>query len=200
MRRQIIILSVLLFVGGLAFAGYPEDYFGPPLPEGCIEIEAYTPTGWYHDMNPWSGASPEEGIMWFGELCVEGPVAVLEFTKLGGRYCTPSIFNPNIDECYAFPWFTISKPDRHVMTWQPEFGPDWGFYLTSVHTGDWNWIYDSLTNNGDDTATFIEGVFEFITPLWYVESDDFTRWKFLVSEAHTPIFGVRTTIGRRVGQ
>jgi len=187
MRRQIIVLSLaLLLVAGGVFAGYPEDYFGPPLPEGCIKIEAYVPSGWFLDRNPWSMPSPEESIFWFGTLCVEGPVAVLEFTELGSRYCKPSIFNPNIEECYARTWLTISKPDRHVMAWDTNFEPDWGFYIASVHTGDWTWTYDSLTNNDNGTMTFVTGTFDFITPLWWVESDNHTRWKFLVSEKHTP--------------
>ena len=86
MRRHIIILLTLVAVAGIAYGGYPDDYYGPPILEGCIDIEAYTPTGWYHDMNPWSAPSPEEGVIWFGTLCVDGPVAVLEFTQLAGRH------------------------------------------------------------------------------------------------------------------
>ncbi len=197
MRRQIIILIVAIFaIAGSLWAGYPDDYFGPPLPDGCTEVEAWVPAGGWHDMNPWSMPSPEESIIWFGTLCVDDPVVVLEFTRLGGRYCTPSIFNPNIDECYAWTWMTITKPDRHVMTWDPDFAPDWGFYLTSIFAGDWTWFYESLTNNDDGTMTFVEGAFEFEQPLWYVESDDHTRWKFIVREKQTPAFGFRSVTGR----
>ena len=196
MRRNVIILGVLILVTAAAWGGYPDEYYGQPLPQGCTEIEAYTPTGWYHDMNPWSMPSPEEGVIWFGTLCVDGPVAVLEFTHLAGRHCTPSIFNPNIDECFAWSWMTISNPDRHVMTWDPDFDPDWGFYQASVSAGDWHWYYDSLTNLGGDQAMFVEGAWRLFPPYFWEESDQFTRWKFLVSPKVTPLFGVRRGASR----
>ena len=96
MRRQIIILSLVLMVAGFVFAGYPEEYFGPPLPDGCMEVEAWVPHGGFHDMNPWSMPSPEEGIIWFGTLCVDDPVAVLEFTQL-----------TSLPEVY---WYTVWRP------------------------------------------------------------------------------------------
>ena len=183
MRRQIIILSLaLLLVAGAVFAGYPEEYFGPPLPEGCIEIEAYVPSGWFLDRNPWSMTSPEESIFWFGERCIEGPVAVLEFKSIAGRHCYESLFG--FEKCYAWHWSNISYPDRHVMVW--DFPPDSGFYLTSIFKGDWEWFYESLTNQGDGTFVFTEGVFDFVSPFWWLESDNYTRWKFLVTERHTP--------------
>jgi hypothetical protein len=193
---------MLVVTAGIAAAGYPEDYFGPPVPDGCMEIEAYVPSGWFLDRNPWSMPSPEEGILWFGTLCVEDGIAVLEFTSLAGRHCRESpwgtIDDPEV--CYAWHMLDISNPDRHVMPWDPDFDPDWGFYLASVHAGEWIWFYESLTDNGDGSMTFVEGAFEFITPLWYVESDNYTRWKFLVTERETRMFGRRTTTGRRVSR
>ena len=191
MRRSIIILITVLLMAGGVFAGYPEEYYGPPLPEGCTEIEAWVPAGWFHDRNPWGMISPEEGIIWFGTLCVEGPVAVLEFKQLGGRHCTPSIFNPSIEECFAWHWMNISNPDRHVMAWDPAFDPDWGFYQASVSAGDWMWIYDSLTNLGGEESMFVEGTWHFYPPLVWEESNEFTRWKFLMRERQTPTFGLR---------
>ena len=197
MKRGSIIILFALLVTATTWAGYPANYFGPPLPDGCIEIEAWVPAGGFHDMNPWSMPSPEEGIIWFGSLCVDGPIAVLEFTQLGGRYCQWSIFNPNIEECYAWAWLTIGVPDRHVMTWQPEFAPDWGFYLTSLFVGEWTWFYESLTDNGDGTMMFVEGAFGYILPSWFVESDEHTRWRFTVREKQTPTFGYRAASTRR---
>ena len=202
MRRSIVILSLLLVVSvGIAAAGYPEEYFGPPAPEGCIDIEAYIPAGWFLDRNPWSMPSPEEGIMWFGTLCAENGVAELEFTSLGGRYCQEAPWGTIGDPPVCFVWhmLDIREPDRHVMPWDPDFAPDWGFYIASVHLGEWIWRYDSLTNNDDGTMTFVEGAFEFITPFWYIESDDYTRWKFLVREKTSKIFGFRSIAGGRIG-
>ncbi|MHC4371004.1 MAG: hypothetical protein ACYSW8_25625 [Planctomycetota bacterium] len=198
MRRQIIVLFVTLLVAGAAFGGYPEEYYGPPLPDGCMDVEAYVPSGWFHDRNPWSMPSPEEGIFWFGTLCVEGGVAALEFTRLGSRRCyeapwgTPG--NPPI--CFAGYTIEISRPDRHVMAWDPDFDIDWGFYLASVHFGEWIWSYESLTAIEGNDMVFVTGVFEFITPLWYVESDDYTRWKFLVSPRTAKGFPMRRLVGR----
>jgi hypothetical protein len=201
MKRHIIVLLALL-VAATAWGGaYPDEYYGPPLPaQGeCIEIEAYTPTGWYHDMNPWSMPSPEEGVIWFGTLCVEGPVAVLEFTQLAGRYCNEAPWGTPGDPplCWAWMWLDINEPDRHIMAWDPAFDSDWGFYQASVSAGDWIWIYDSITDLGDGTAMFVEGAWHFIPPLWFEESDEFTRWKFLVSPKVTPVFGLVRTAGMR---
>ncbi len=196
MRRQTIILIIVLLMAGGVSAGYLEEYYGPPLPEApppddCLEIEAWVPAGGFHDQNPWSMPSPEEGIIWFGTLCIEGPVAVLEFTRLGGRYCAPSIFNPSIDVCYAWHWLMIGTPDRHVMAWDPAFSSDWGFYQAAVSAGDWIWSYDSLTNLGNDEFMFVEGAWRLFPPDFWEESDEFTRWRFLVREKVTPVFGFR---------
>jgi hypothetical protein len=195
-----ILFVVAALCAGVASAGYPDDYFGPPLPDGCIEIEAYMPDGWFLDRNPWSMPSPEETIFWFGTLCVEGSVAVLEFTALAGRHCREApwgvIGDPPI--CYSWHLVDIRDPDRHVMAWDPDFEPDWGFYLASVHAGEWIWFYESLTADPDGThMIFTEGAFEYVQPLWFVESDDYTRWKFLVTERSTPMFGYRRSAERR---
>lgn len=199
MRRNIIILCLLLVVpAGIVLAGYPEDYFGPPVPEGCIDIEAYVPSGWFLDRNPWSMASPEENVFWFGTLCVEGGVAALEFTRLGSRRCYEApygvIGDPPI--CYSGWTIEISKPDRHVMAWDPNFAIDWGFYIASVHFGNWEWSYESLTAIEGVDMVFVTGVFDFITPLWWVESDQYTRWKFLVSPRTARAFPLRRSAGR----
>jgi hypothetical protein len=180
-------------------AGYPEEYYGPPIPDGCIEIEAYVPAGWFLDRNPWSMPSPEENIFWFGELCVEGNVAVLEFTELGNRTCRETPWGTRDDEPLCFSGWTmkLSQPDRHVMAWDPSFPVDWGFYIASVHFDDWLWRYDSLTVTTGGDMVFVEGVFEFVTPLWWVESNDFTRWKFLVRERAAPAFALHRSAIRR---
>ena len=189
MRRQIIVLLIALFLTGAVWA---------PLPEGCMEIEAYVPDGWFHDRNPWSMPSPEEGIFWFGTLCVEGGVAALEFTHLGSRRCYKPpygvIGDPDI--CFAGYTIEISKPDRHVMPWDPDFPIDWGFYIASIFIGDWEWSYESLTAIEGMDMVFVTGVFEYHQPLWFVESDKYTRWKFLVSPRTAKAFPMRRSVGR----
>lgn len=198
MRRQIVILFLAVLIAAPALAGYPQEYYGAPLPDGCMEIEAYVPSGWFHDRNPWSMPSPEEGVFWFGTLCVEGGVAVLEFDRLGSRRCYEAPWGMPGDPEICFAGYTIevSKPDRHVMAWDLNFEVDWGFYIASVHFGNWEWSYESLTVVSPNEWVFVTGVFDFITPLWWVESDTWTRWKFLVSPRTAKAFPMRRSVGR----
>jgi hypothetical protein len=84
------------------------------------------------------------------------------------------------------------------MTWDPALPPDWGFYQASVSAGDWTWFYDSLTNLGSGESMFVEGAWRLFPPYFWEESDEFTRWKFLMRERVTPTFGFRFG-GRRLG-
>lgn len=194
MRRQIMILFLVLLGAVVVEGSYPEDYYGPRLPDGCMDIEAYVPSGWFHDRNPWSMPSPEESVFWFGTLCVEGRVAVLEFTRLGSRRCYENPFG--FEECFAGWTIEISKPDRHVLPWDLDFEIDWGFYLAKVHFGNWEWSYESLTAGTGRDMMFVTGVFDFITPFWWVESDQWTRWKFRVSPRTAKAFPMRRSVGR----
>ncbi len=198
MRRMIIVLLVALMVPLAALGAYPEDYYGPPLPDGCMDVEAFVPDGWFHDRNPWSMPSPEESIFWFGTLCVESGIAVLDFDRLGGRYCYEAPWGTIDDPPVCFAGWTIelSHPDRHVMAWDPNFEIDWGFYIASVHFGDWEWSYESLTVRAPFEWIFVTGVFDFITPLWWVESDTWTRWKWLVTPRTAKAFPMRRVGGR----
>lgn len=166
-----------------------------------MDVEAFIPSGWYLDRNPWSSPSPEENVFWFGTLCVESGIAVLEFTHLGSRRCFDPpygvIGDPQI--CYAGWSIEISSPDRHVLPWDPAFQIDWGFYIASIFIGDWQWSYESLTAIEGDDMIFVTGVFDFITPLWYAESDQWTRWKFLVSPRTAKAFPMRRVMGGRYG-
>lgn len=197
MRRQIVILFLVLAVTGTVCAGYPPEYYGPRLPDGCMDIEAYVPSGWFHDRNPWSMPSPEEHIFWFGELCVEGGVAALEFTRLGSRRCYEDPWG--FERCFASYTIPLSTPDRHVMAWDPNLEIDWGFYLASIHFDNWEWSYESLTASTLGNMIFVTGVFDFITPFWWTESDTWTRWKWLVSPRTAKAFPLRRS-GGRIGQ
>jgi len=187
-------LFLILGVGSSAVAAYPEDYFGPPIPDGCMDVQAYVPAGWFLDRNPWSMPSPEENVFWFGNLCVESGIAVLEFTQLGSRRCYEDPWG--FEECYAGWLINISTPDRHVMAWDPDFQVDWGFYLTSIFMGNWEWQYESLTASTGGNMVFVTGTFEYHMPLWFVESDNWTRWKFLVSPRTAKGFPLRRSVGR----
>lgn len=198
MRRQIVILFVAVMMAGSLMAAYPEDYYGPPIPDGCMDIQAYVPDGWFLDRNPWSMPSPEEGIFWFGTLCVDGGVAALEFTQIASRACykQPWGTREDPDICYAGWMVEIREPDRHVMAWDLDFQVDWGFYIASIFMGDWEWQYESLTVIEGDDMVFVTGTFEYHQPLWFVESDKWTRWKFLVSPRTVTGFPVRRSFAR----
>jgi hypothetical protein len=193
MRRQIIILLVAVLAAAVVEGGYPEEYYGPPILEGCIEIQAYVPEGWYLDRYPWSAVGPEEKIFWFGTLCVEGAVAVIEFTEFGSRHCYENPFG--FEECWSSYQYDITEPDRHVMAWDPSWEVDWGFYQAQVSIGEWNFAYDSVTNRGDGTFMFVQGVWHFDPPFWWAESDEFSRWKFLVA----PKTAKKLQLFRRLG-
>ena len=200
MRRQVVILFLALMISAVTVSGgYPEEYYGPPVLDGCIDIEAYVPEGWYLDRYPWSAVSPEEKMFWFGTLCVEGNVAVIEFTQFGGRVCREEPWGTREDNqlCWAWSLYNIANPDRHVMPWDPDFDVDWGFYLASVSIGEWDWAYDSLTNLGDGTFMFVEGVWHFAPPFWWAESDEWSRWKFLVTPREAKVFALHRSVGRR---
>ena len=199
MKKAIIALFALL-IASAAFAGYPEEYYGPPLPEGCIEIEAYIPEGGFLDRYPWSMPSPEEVIFWWGTLCVEGDVAVIEFTDLGSRVCRENAWGSRDDvpSCYGWHKVDIHDPDRYVIPWDPDFEDDWGFYIAQVWNGD-VWLYNSVTNNDDGSMTFVQGGFDFVSPLWFIESDDYSRWTFKVKPKTSPVYGQTRIVTGRAG-
>jgi len=179
MRRQIIILIAVLLVAGPLVAQYPDWYYGQPLPIDsgqCVEVQAYLSC--YHDMNPWSMPDPTESYFLFGTLCVDGGSAILTFEEMASRKCRPAPFGsvddtPICDQYYAPR--QLRKVSRHVLPWVGDSGPDGGFYLSSMAASYPFFNYEALTYEGDDMATYVEGVFEFVTPLWYQESNLFTR-------------------------
>jgi len=176
MRRHIIILAIVLMAAGSLAAQYPVEYYGQPLPlaDGdCAEVEAYLES--YLDMNPWSMPDPTGHFFLFGTLCMEGDSAVLTFEEMASRSCRQAPWG-SVDDTPICEYYTVrqlSRVSRHVMPWKK--GIYRGFYLSSLPDTSPFWKYESLTYEGDNEATYIEGVFEFVTPLWYLESDLFTR-------------------------
>lgn len=70
---------------------------------------------------------------------------------------------------------------KHVLAWTPKYETELGLYLSSIQAQYPFWKYESFTYNGGNDGSFTEGVFEFVTPLWFFESDLFTRKKYVVS-------------------
>lgn len=182
--RKIFFTLCLLMIAAGAMAGYPDRYYGPPTTlDGCIDIEAYIPEGGWLDRNPWGMRSPEEIFFFFGELCIEDGIAVVEFKEITFRYCRPSPWGTRGDPdiCFAADWgIEISRPERYVLPWDPAFPTDWGFYIAQVWNGE-VFLYESLTHLGDDEFLFVSGAFEIELPVWLIESDEWTRTDFLIS-------------------
>jgi len=178
MRRQIIILvAVILMAAGTSVAQYPEVYMGSPLPlaDGdCVDVEAYLSC--YLDMNPWSMPNPTGSFFLFGTLCLEGDTVVLTFEEMASRRCRSAPWG-SVDDRPICDQYSALRPlrkiSRHVLPWVGD--SEIGFYLSSVAATYPFFNYESFTYEGNDVATYVEGVFEFVTPLWYLESDLFTR-------------------------
>ena len=173
MRRMIVILGVvLLMFTGLAYGGYPEDYHGDLLPDGCWDVQS-TIIDW-HDRNPWGQTDPTGVFFLFGSLCTEDGVAVLDLTEWGWR------------RCYEAPWGTPGNPpicnatylgewkwSRHVLAY------DTGVYISGIWTEDREgqgvYLFVALTYDADtNTARFVEGAFS-LSSIWFSDNDNYTR-------------------------
>ena len=178
MRRQIIILIAVLLVALPLAAQYPGKYYEQPLPLAngqCVQVEAYLSA--YLDMNPWSMPDPTGAYFLFGTLCAEGDSAVLTFEEMASRKCRQAPWGSVDDKPICDQYFAVRPLRniiRHVLPWVAD-NTGSGFYLASMAATYPFWNYESLTYHGNNCATYVEGVFEFVTPLWYLESDLFTR-------------------------
>lgn len=187
MRMLRWLVFALVLVAAPAGAGYPAHYIGDPIPDGTVlSVEAWLVD--FHDRLPYGMRDPSGHYYLFGTLTVDDGVAVLEFDAIAGRYCSASIYNHNIEECYARQW----NPDyyeRHVLAL------DAGVYIASVWNGE-VWLFEALTYDAETgTATFTVGAFAQDTaPPWLLDSDDYSRWRYTVRERQTP---VRSRSGRR---
>ena len=177
--RKILTFVAILILASTAFAGYPDDYIGDQLPDGCFMVETWI-TDW-HDRNPWGQVDPTGAYFLFGTLCVKpgSDVAVLDLTELAWRRCheapwgTPG--NPLI--CHAQPageW----RAGRHVLAW------DAGVYISGVwieDTGGWAvYHFDALTYDAESgTARWVQGVW-WLDVMWLVDDDRYTRTTWTV--------------------
>ena len=178
MKRFLTFIACVI-LASTAFAGYPDDYYGDPLPDGCIEVEAWITN--LHDMNPWGQIDPTGQFFLFGTLCVKpgSDVAVLDLSELARR------------QCYESPWGTPGNPltchagsprewraGRHVLAW------DAGVYISGVWIEDADgapvYLFDSLTYDADaGTARWVQGAF-LMSSIWLTDDDRYTRTTWTV--------------------
>ena len=182
MRRQIIILVALFMFAATGFAGYPADYLGDPLADGCADVEAWI-TDW-HDMNPWGQRDPTGTYFLMGTLCVDGGVAVLDFTDLAWRWCHEAPWGTPGDPpvCEAW-WVGEWRTGRHVLAW------DGGVYISGIWFEDDDggpiYYFDALTYDATEkVARFVEGVFS-LSSMWFEDDDRYTRTTFVVRGRET---------------
>ena len=178
MKRFFILIACVL-LASTAYAGYPADYIGDPLPDGCIEVEAWI-TEW-HDRNPWGQVDPTGQYFLFGTLCVKpgSEVAVLELSELAWRHCreapwgTPG--NPPVCQArYAGEW----RAGRHVLAW------DNGVYVSGIWIEDADgapvYHFSALTYDAEtNTARWVQGAW-WLDVMWYVDDDRYTRTTWTV--------------------
>jgi hypothetical protein len=191
----LFVLVLALAVAAPAVAGYPAQYIGDQLPDGTVlEVEAVL-TGWT-DRQPWGMRDPSGTFYLFGTLTVEDGVAVLEFDEMAGRHCKPSIWNPNIEECYAWPW-RVDHYERHVLAFD-ELADGFGVYVASVWNGEL-FLFEALTvDQATGVHTFTKGAWEAEqAPPWIIDSERRTRWTFELRERVTEYRATTRRSGKR---
>ena len=193
--RRFLVLALLLAVSIPVAAGYPDHYIGDQLPDGTVlEVEAWLSD--FHDREPWGMRDPTGAFFLFGTLTVTEGVAVLEFDTFASRRCQPSIFNPTIEECFAWRSGVQGYYERHVLAFDGDSAG--GVYVASVKNGA-AFLFEALTVDLEaETITFTIGAWRWVPPFWYEDSDDYTRSTYTIRERETPIRGQVRNGSKRV--
>lgn len=188
MKRLLSAIISVLLCAAPVLAGYPEGYAGDRLPDGCHEVEAWI-VDW-HDMNPWGQYSPVGTNFWFGELCVDGDVAILEFESIGTRVCKQS------------PWGGFGNPEVCSSTWIGDSNQwpyvlvyDQGLYESSVaiqdENGDPVLLFEALTYTEEQLeALFVTGAWKIVGTIFLEDDDRYTRTKWRIRQRQTPLLGL----------
>lgn len=173
MKRFLTLALAILFFAAPAVAGWPEGYQGDELPDGCFNIKAEI-VDWL-DRNPWGVISPV-GVQAAGDLCVEDGVARLNIQYIVWEYCEEAPYGVIGDSevCEYRVRVEFREPLR-VLPFEK------GAYIAYVHE-DGNIVpYEALVwDLESDSGRFVDGVFDFVTPLWFYESDEYTRLEWLI--------------------
>jgi hypothetical protein len=168
----VIIMSLLL--AAPAFGGWPEGYQGDAFEEGqCLDFEAEIIE--WEDHNPWGQRSPV-GVNAVGSLCMDDAVLHFAIHYLVNRKCEQPPWGTRDDEevCEYRATVRLAEPGR-ILPWAD------GSYIAYVHQPDGSVPYESVTWDAEnEVGRFVDGVFDFVTPFWFYESDSHTRttWEF----------------------
>jgi hypothetical protein len=174
MKKTLCAIVLILGFAATGFAGWPEGYQGDELPDGCFNIEAEIVE--WHDANPWGQRSPV-GVVAVGDICVESGVATLNFQYIANKSCYEPAYGVVGDPvvCEYRVSVSFSQPVR-VLPFVN------GAYIAYVHEEGDIAPYEALVWDADsDLGVFVDGVFDFVTPLWFYESDEYTRYVWEVS-------------------
>lgn len=196
MKRFLTFIACVI-LASTAYAGYPADYIGDPLPDGCIEVEAWTVK--WHDRNPHGQVDPTGQHFFFGTLCVDpgSDVAILNLTEFAARYCREPAWgtygNPLI--CRAGrvrEW----PAGRHVLAW------DNGVYISGIWSeatdGAAIYHFDALTYDADtNTARWVQGTFS-LSSMWFSDDDRYTRTTRTVQPRQAEVMKRRVTATARL--
>ena len=182
--KKFIGTMLILLVASVVSAVYPDAYYGDPLPMEngeCVEIQAHLES--WLDMNPWGMPDPTGTYFLFGSLCLNEGVAVLTFNTIAGRECKPRPYGTieDLPICEYWAPRTITGWGEHILAWSPKDTTGVGVYIATIEGQYPFWKYESFTYTGGESGTFVEGVFEFVTPLWFFESDLFTRKTYVIA-------------------
>ena len=191
MRRQIIILLVALFVVcGTAFGGYPADYYGDWISDGCVEVEAWISD--YHDRNPWGMRDPTGTFFLFGEMCATGGVVNLNLTEFASRHCREAPWGTRDNEPICYAWYLRDWAyGKFKLAF--EENANGTFYFSGVwletDRDDFPVFYfDALTwDSAEMTGRFVQGVWHLVATIFLKDDDRFTRSTWTVRERQTPI-------------
>lgn len=192
MKRSFFTVAFVLLTA-VAFGSWPEGYQGDELPStSCFGFVAEV-TDWV-DRNPWGMRSPV-GFKVIGEVCEQDGVAQFAFEWVVSReVCTTPPYSgvgeeETCDYYVRIPW---SEGPRYLPWVQ-------GAYISYVHNDNSTATYEAfIWDEASQTGRFIDGVFDFVTPLWFYESDDYTRWEWELK----PISGeviIKRAVGGRKG-
>lgn len=178
MRKTLIVFGLALALAAPVAAGWPEGYQGDEIDQGCFPV-ALEISEWY-DMNPWGQRSPV-GVQAIGDLCVDGGVATLSIDYIVNEVCNEPAWGARdqAPTCKYYVRVAFNEPAR-VLPFV-----DGAYIAYVIESGDIA-PYEALVWDADVfRGRFIDGVFDFVSPLWFYESDQYTRVTWEVK----PLFG-----------
>jgi hypothetical protein len=177
MRKTITFLLVTLAVlFGTATAdaqSWPEGYQGDEFAEGqCLDFEAEI-VEWL-DRNPWGQRSPV-GVQAIGSLCMDDSVLHFAIHFIVHKTCVTAAYSGGESQICEYQTVAKFREPGRILPWAN------GAYIAYVHEPNETAPYEAVVWDADsETGRFVDGVFDFVTPLWFFESEAYTRtvWEF----------------------